>query len=109
MRLGIRFRLGALAVASGLMGALMVAVTLSSQREAAEAEMKLGRVDLESFRIADVFKEKLRYANDKMRRYASFREAGAWEDFVRAADGLKTWISSQGTTLSSEREHHLLK
>src|SRR5690242_3208800 len=109
MRLGIQFRLGALALASALMGALMVALTLSSQREAAEAEIKLGRVDIESFRIADLFKEKLRYANDKMRRYASFRESGAWEDFVRAADGLRGWISTQSATLPSPREQQLLR
>ena len=55
MKLAIQFRLGVLALASGLMGALMVAMTLNSQRAAAEAEMKLGRVDVESFRFADLF------------------------------------------------------
>jgi signal transduction histidine kinase len=109
MRLDIRFRLLALALALALMGALMVAATVSSQREAAELEMKLGRVDVESFRIADLFKEKLRFANDKMRRYASFREPGAWEDFQSAADGLRSWISRQGGSLPNSREQHLLQ
>jgi len=36
-------------------------------------------MDLESFRISDLFKEKLRLANDKMRRYASARDSVAWE------------------------------
>jgi len=64
MKFGIRYRLTALAFALVLMGALIAVVTLTSQRQAEEAKARLGQVDLESFRIADLFKEKLRLAND---------------------------------------------
>ena len=109
MKTGIRFRLTVLALGLGLMGALIVAVTLTSQYEAGETKARLGHVDLESFRIADLFKEKLRYANDKMRRYASFRDAGVWEEFLNAADGLKTWIAREKPLLATRREQQVLK
>jgi len=74
MKFGIRHRLTALTLSLILMGALIVIVTFTSQRQSEEAKARLGQVDLESFRIADGFKEKLRFANDKMRRYASVRD-----------------------------------
>src|ERR1700704_2616706 len=99
MRFGIRHRLTALAVALVLMGALIGVVTMTSQRQAQEAKARLGQVDLESFRIADLFKDKLRLANDKMRRYASIRDSVAWEDFQKATEGLQSWIESQSPNL----------
>jgi signal transduction histidine kinase len=108
MILGIRFRLTALALASVLTGALIVVVTLTSQRQAEEAKTRLGQVDLESFRIADGFKEKLRFANDKMRRYASVRDPAAWEDFLKASEGLQSWIEEQTSILAISHERDLL-
>ncbi len=109
MRFGISHRLTALAVALVLMGALIAAVTLTSQRQAEGAKSRLGQVDVESFRIADLFKEKLRLANDKMRRYASARDSAAWDDFLKASEGLQTWIDSQIPNLTTPREKGLLK
>src|SRR5437899_1522392 len=108
MKFGIRFRLMALALALVLMGALIAIVTVTSQHQAEEAKARLGQVDVESFRIADLFKEKLRLANDKMRRYASVRDSTAWEDFLKAAEGLQSWIDSQSPNLVTARERGLL-
>lgn len=109
MRFGISYRLTALALALVLMGALIVVVTLNSQRQAEYAKSRLGQVDIESFRIADLFKEKLRLANDKMRRYASARDSSAWEDFLKAVEELQNWIDGQSSTLVTSREKQLLK
>jgi len=109
MQFGIRFRLTALALASVLMGALIIVVTLTSQRQSEEAKTRLGQVDLESFRIADRFKEKLRFATDKMRRYASVRDPGAWDEYLKAAEGLRSWIEEQASLLTTPRESDLLK
>ena len=68
MHFKFKLRLTALGLAVGLLGALIVAVTLTSQQQAEEARARLGQVDLESMRIADRFKDKLRYASDEMRR-----------------------------------------
>src|SRR2546430_362681 len=108
MRFGIGHRLTALAVALVLMGALIALITLISQRQGDDAKARLGQVDLESFRIADLFKEKLRLANDKMRRYATARDSAAWEDFLKASEGLLTWIQNQAPNLATPREKGLL-
>ena len=47
MNLGVRLRLAALGLAVGLMGALIVLVTLSSQKRAEDVRTRLGQVDLE--------------------------------------------------------------
>ena len=109
MRFGIGYRIAALALALVLMGALIAVVTLTSQRQAEDAKARLGQVDLESFRIADLFKEKLRLANDKMRRYASVRDSAAWDDFLKASEGLQTWMLSESPNLVTTHEKDLLK
>jgi signal transduction histidine kinase len=109
MKFGIRFRLTALAVASVLMGALIVLVTLTSQRQSEEAKNRLGQMDLESFRIADRFKEKLRFANDKMRRYASVRDLAGWDEYLKASEGLQSWIEEQAPLLTTPHEREILK
>lgn len=109
MKFGIRFRLAGLALAAVLMGASIALVELSSQRQVEEAKARLGQVDTESFRIADLFKEKLRSANDKLRRYASVRDPVAWDEFLKAAEDLENWIRRPVPNLSTPRESDLLK
>lgn len=99
----------ALGLAVALMGALIVLITLDSQKQAEEARTRLGRVDLESFQIADRFKVTLRYANDRMRRYASANDPAAWTEFLKACDELKAWIAQQAPKITTGREMELLK
>jgi signal transduction histidine kinase len=108
MKFGIRHRLTALTLSLVLMGALIVIVTFTSQRQSEEAKNRLGQVDLESFRIADGFKEKLRSANDKMRSYASVRDPAAWDEYLKASDGLQTWIEQQSALQGTPREREIL-
>ncbi|MGA2660407.1 MAG: ATP-binding protein [Verrucomicrobiota bacterium] len=109
MNPGVRLRLVALGLAVGLMGALIVLVTLSSQRRAEEVRTRLGQVDLESFQIADRFKDTLRYANDRMRRYASANDPAAWTEFLQACDELKAWIGRQTPKITTGHELEILK
>jgi signal transduction histidine kinase len=109
MKFGIRHRIAALALALVLMGALIAIITLTSQQQTEDAKTRLGQVDLESFRIADLFKDKLRLANDNMRRYASVRDAASWDQFLKASEGLQSWIESQSPNLVTAREKALLK
>src|SRR5258705_13402081 len=88
MRFGITYRLIALALALVLMGALIAVVTLTSQRQAEDAKARLGPVDIESFPNAHLFKDRLRLAHDKMRRYASVRDSLAWDEFLKATGKL---------------------
>jgi signal transduction histidine kinase len=109
MNFTVKLRLAALGLGLALMGALIVVITLNSQQQAEEARNHLGQVDLESIRIADRFKDKLRYANDQMRRYTGSRSTAAWEDFVKAADDLKAWVRSQSPTLTGALEKEVLR
>jgi signal transduction histidine kinase len=105
----IKLRLAFLGVALGLLGALIVGVTLSSQQHAEETRARLGQVDTESMRIADRFKDKQRYANDQMRRYASSRDPAHWQEFIKATDDLKAWIESQPSKMAPGLEQEVLK
>jgi len=105
----VRLRLVALGLAVGLMGALIVLVTMDSEKRAAEVRTRLGQVDLESFQIADRFKDTLRYANDRMRRYASANDAAAWTEFLQAREELKAWIGRQTPKTTTSRELETLR
>jgi signal transduction histidine kinase len=105
----IKARLVALGLAVALMGALIVLVTLDSEEKAGETGARLSEVDTESFRIADRFKDKLRYANDKMRRYSTAREPAIWQEFLAAAGELDQWIAGQQLHLTTTHEKAMLR
>jgi len=109
MNFKFKLQLAVLGLAVGLLGALIVAVTLTSQQQAEEARARLGQVDLESMRIADRFKDKLRYANDQMRRYSSGRDRAVWAEFLKASEELKVWIGMQAPNLTPGLEREVLK
>jgi signal transduction histidine kinase len=109
MNLKFKLRLAALGLAVGLLGALIVAVTLTSQQQAEESRARLGQVDFESIRIADRFKDKLRYANDQMRRYSSGRDPAGWAEFLKASEELKSWIDTQASSLAPGLEQKVIR
>jgi signal transduction histidine kinase len=109
MTFGIRLRLIALVSALALMGALIVAVVLSSHSQAHELRARLSQVDIESFGIADQFKEDLRDVTDKMRAYRNTRDPAVWEDFLKAGRQLDAWIDLQAPKLTTQREKEVLK
>ncbi len=105
----VRLRLVALGLAVGLMGALIVLVTLNSERQAVDVRRRLGQVDIESFQIADRFKDTLRHANDRMRHYASANDPAAWNEFLQASEELAAWIGRQTPKTTTERESATLE
>jgi signal transduction histidine kinase len=107
--LKFKLRLAALGLAVGLLGALIVAVTLTSQQQAEESRERLGQVDFESIRIADRFKDKLRYANDQMRRYSIGRDPAGWAEFLKASEELKSWIDTQASSLAPRLEQKVIR
>jgi signal transduction histidine kinase len=103
-----KWRLMTLGVSVGLMGALIVVVTLDSQRQGEEVHARLEQVDLESFQIADHFKDALRDANERIRHYGSTGDPDAWHDFLGASRALKFWIAQQGPKASTKEEREIL-
>jgi signal transduction histidine kinase len=106
---GIKLRLAALGLAAGLMGALIIVVTLNSQRQANELRARLIQVDSESFGIAGQFKDSLRGVNDTIRRYRTTHDPAAWGDFLKASGELRTWIEDQASRLSTQPEKKILQ
>src|SRR5262245_22120624 len=88
MSSGIQLRLLALGLSLAVLGALIVVVVLSSQRQASELRARLSQVDVESFSIAEQFKDRLRGVTDKMRSYRTTHDPGAWEAFLQASHEL---------------------
>ena len=105
----VRLRLVVLGLAVGLMGALIVVVTLDSQKRAEEARARLGQVDLESFKIADRFKDTLRYTHVLLRRYVTANDATAWDEFLQSCQELEVWIKAQTRRTISNGELEILK
>src|SRR6266404_42995 len=109
MASGIKLRLITLGLALALMGALIVAVVLTSQRQAAELRARLSQVDVESFGIAERFKDMLRGVSDKMRAYRNTHDPAIWESFLKASHELDGWIEQQAPRLTTQREKDVLK
>ncbi len=109
MNLAIKLRLTALALVVGLMGVLIVLTTLTSERQAAELRARLSLVDLESFGIADHFKDSLRALNSTMFNYGIHRDSTNWETFLKLSQDLDVWIDEQKPKLTTQRETDVLQ
>lgn len=109
MNPSIRLRLIALVVGIALMGAFIGLITLHSQRRAEELRTRLNRVDSESFRIADEFRDFLRQLNGSLYRYGSDHKQADLENFTKASDDLNRWIDDQKPKLTTEQERALLQ
>jgi len=105
---GVRRRLILLGLGVALIGALIVALTLDSERRAGATRARLGEVDMASFQIVDHFRATARSANDHVRRYATTHEAPAWSEFLRASEELRTWIGRQRLVLTTPEETRIL-
>ena len=109
MNFGIKFRLIVLGLAVGLMGALIVLLTLNSQRQASELRARLNQLDAESLGIAEHFKDALREVSDKMVNYRTARDPASWQEFLDASHDLDLWIDAQKPKLNTQREKDILQ
>jgi signal transduction histidine kinase len=108
MKLGIKFRLAALALGLALMGALIVGVILTSQQQASDVRARLTHVDLESFRLADRFRDAWRKVADRMRDYRLTPDSANWDAFVQAGHEFELWLHEQAPRLTTQRETETL-
>lgn len=109
MKFGVTFRLAALGAAVGLMGVLIVLITLSSQREANELRARLSTVDAESFGISEQFKDRLREVNTMRLREAIDHDAATWEQFLKSSHELDGWLDQQSPKLTTGPEKDVLR
>jgi signal transduction histidine kinase len=104
MNSGIKLRLALLGVAVALMGALIVVVTLTSEKQANEVKVLLGGMEDESISMEDDFLERNREVNNAALSYRTSPSDAAWKDLQRAIGRFDTWLAAQRPKFSSERE-----
>src|ERR1051326_3988756 len=109
MNFGVKLRFTALALVLGLMGVAIVLITLNSQRQAAELRARVGHGDLESFGIADHFKDSLRVLNSTMFNYGIRHDPADWESFLKVSQELDAWIDQQKPKLTTQQEKDVLQ
>jgi signal transduction histidine kinase len=109
MNFGVKMRFTALALVVGLMGVLIVLTTLNSQRQASELRARLSHVELESFSIADHFKDSLRVLNGTLFNYGIRHDPTDWESFLKGSQELDIWIDQQKPKLNTQQEIDVLQ
>jgi len=109
MKFGVTFRLAALGAAVGLMGVLIVLITLNSQTKAEELRARLRTVESESFGIAEHFKDLLREVNTMRLREAVDHDPATWDQFLKASHELDGWLVQQSATLTTPAQEDLLR
>jgi signal transduction histidine kinase len=108
MKLNMKFRLAALGLAVALMAALIVFITLNSQREVSDLQTRLNNVDLESSGIANQFRDSFRELNNSAIGYGISHDPAAWGACLKQSDELKTWITAQKLRLHNPSEKEIL-
>jgi len=93
----------------GVLGALIVFVTLNSQRQGADLGVKLKEVEDQSASMAEYFKDKLREGGDDLTRYRTSRDESAWADFLKASGDLNAWMQREVSSPLTPRERTLLE
>lgn len=109
MNLGVRFRLLALGLAVGLLGAAIAGIVLNFQRQTRELQARLKNVDTESGQIAAEFKDALREVNNTQLHYAIGRDPAVWAQFLKASQALNQWLDQQAAKFTTQAEKELLR
>jgi signal transduction histidine kinase len=109
MSFGIRFKLTVLGFAVVLMGALIVLITLSSERQISELRTRLSNIGSESSGIMDQYRDSLRKLNNALLRYGTDRDPADWETALITSRQLNGWINGQKTKLHAASETELLQ
>ena len=109
MKFGLQHRLIALVTVVAVLGVSILLATLYSQRQAADLGDRLSRVESESFRIADQFRESLRKLSNIMQSYGTDHDPAAWEEFLQDSRKLDDWIEEQKPRLITQREKEALQ
>ena len=97
-----RFRLVVLAAALALVAALSLWAVQQSWKRINSLERRLTAGQLESFRLADEFHNRLRFLNNTVLRFTIRRDASALTQFQHASAALNGWIDQHDPQLNKE-------
>lgn len=104
MKLDLRLRLASFVTAIGVVLILMAWAVESSWRHATSLGERLEEVDLESYRLADHFEQRVLQLNNVMLRYAQAPQASLWQEFEQVSGELDRWLDEQESRMRSPQE-----
>lgn len=96
-------------LALALMGISIGTATLISLRQAAELRSRLNQLNLESFTLAEKFKDLMRELNSIMQRYGEKPDPATWNEFLDTSRKLSAWIDAQNPKFTTDREKEILR
>ncbi|HEY1787579.1 MAG TPA: ATP-binding protein [Verrucomicrobiae bacterium] len=105
----MKFRLAVLGLAVGMMAALIVYITMNSQREVTDLQTRLNNVDLESSGIANQFRDSFRDLNNAVIGYGISRDPATWAACLKESDELTAWMTEQKLKLRNPSEKEILQ
>lgn len=108
MKFGVTIRLAALGAAIGVLGLLIVLITLSSEREGDELRVRLNAVDSESADIFEQFKDRLREINTVRLRAEVDHDPATWKQFIKLSHDLDGQFDDVAAKLRTPRETDVL-
>lgn len=108
MNSAVRIRLAALVVAIGVIAGLTLWGVQDSWLRIAQLERKLTAGQLESFRLAAEFQQRLLTLENLLLNYTARGDRATLVEFERAGTELDRWIDEQTPKLSTRRERGLL-
>ena len=108
MNPGIIFRLIVFFATITLLAALIGWTAHTSWRRTGELQEYLSVQQWKSFQIADHLQQTILGLNNKVLRYAAYREPEEWVDFETASHELDHWLDEQQPIVSSKQERPLL-
>jgi signal transduction histidine kinase len=93
----------------GLMGALIISITVNSQREASDLQARLNTLEQESSEMANHFRESFRDLNNTVIGYGMNRSPADWNKALKDSQELKAWIDGQKFKLQNPSEKEILQ
>ena len=108
MNPGIIFRLVVFVAAITLLGAMIAWTAHTSWRQTGDLQEQLSAKQWKSFQIADHLQQTILSLNNRMLRYAAYRNDVDWVNFQAESQELGDWLNAQQPILSSERERPYL-
>ncbi len=108
MNSGIIFRLVIFFTTITLLVGLIAWTAHISWRQTGDLQEQLSAKQWKSFQIADHLQQTILSLNNKVLRYAAYRDTDDWINFLAESQELGDWFNAQQPILSSEKERPFL-
>jgi signal transduction histidine kinase len=108
MNPGIKFRVAIFITTIVLLVLLIAWTAHNSWQRINQSHHKLSQMQSQSFQIADHLQQSILGLNNRILRYAAYRNDDDWSNFSAASKELQNWLGEQKPVLSSDAERPLL-